>query len=208
MEKIKTVAYLRYGCSDAESTSELVRRDTGFYRAFCEEKGMELVDVYFDHASGNCQERLGFKKLMDDTQTGKFERIIVKHIGKLARDSMEVINILRQLKERGISLWCEMEGGLIDAEKVAIFARIAETESKNKTRHPFVSLWQNEKEENELDEMLVYLDKLNHRMHEEEEGVYDTEVEIRIGEKTVKTNLNEEIYGILYDIFLSMREEI
>lgn len=208
MEKIKTVAYLRYGCSDGESTSELVRRDTGFYRALCEEKGMELVDVYFDHASGNCKERLGFKKLMDDSQTGKFERIIVKHIGKLARDSMEVINILRQLKENEISLWCEMEGGLIDSEKATIFAQIAETESKNKTRQSFKSVWRNEKEENELDEMLAYLDKLNHRMDDGDENVYDTEVEIRVGEKSVKLTLDDEVFGVLYDIILSMRGEL
>lgn len=208
MGKIKTVAYLRYGCSDGESTSELVRRDTGFYRAFCEEKGMELVDVYFDHASGNCQERLGFKKLMDDTQTGKFERVIVKHMGKLARDSMEVINILRQLKENEISLWCEMEGGLIDSEKAAIFAKIAEEESKNKTRRSFKSVWRNEKEENELDEMLAYMDKLNHRMDETEDAVYDTEVEIRVGEKSVKFNLDEELFGVLYDMIMSMRGEL
>ena len=208
MKKIKTVAYLRYGCSDRESTSELVRRDTGFYRVFCEEKDMELVDVYFDHASGNCKERLGFKKLMDDSQTGKFERVIVKHIGKLARNSMEVVNVLRQLKENGISLWCEMEGGLIDAEKAAIFAKIAENESKNKTRCMFKSVWQNEEEENELDEMLAYMDNLNHQMDDGDESVYDTEVEIRVGEKSVKLNLDDEVFGVLYDMILSMRGEL
>lgn len=121
---------------------------------------------------------------------------------------MEIINILRQLKENGISLWCEMEGGLVDSEKAAIFVKIAEEESKNKTRRLSKLIWQNEKEENELDEMLSYLDKLNHKMDDGDENVYDTEVEIRVGEKSVKLALDDEVFGVLYDMILSMRGEL
>lgn len=202
MEKIKTVAYLRYGCSDGESTSELVRRDTGFYRAFCEEKGMELVDVYFDHASGNCKERLGLKKLMDDSQTGKFERVITKQITKLSRDTEEQINIIRQLNENGISLWSEMEGGLIGADFIKILLTMPkETFNSN-------SFIDSPHKEDELDEMLAHLDRLNHRLDEEDESAYDTEVEIRVGEKSVRFNLDEEVFGVLYDMILSMRGEL
>lgn len=201
MDKIKTVAYLRYGCADGESTKELVRRDTGFYTEICAEKGMELVDVYYDHASAHVKDRLGLKKLLDDSSTGKFQRVIVKSISKLSRDTMEALNLVRQLKENGVSVWLEMEGGLLEGEMLKMFTVYA---GQNKEPQSI----QLSDREDETDEMLAYLDKLNHDIKIGDEKVYDTEVEIRVGEKSVKLPLDEEVFGVIYDIILSMRGEI
>ena len=201
VEKIKTVAYLRYGCSDGTSTSELIKRDTELYRTICEKKGMELVDVYFDHASGRQKERLGLQKLMDDCKTGKFQRVIVKSISKLSRNTIEQVKLLRQMKENRVSLWSELEGGLLDIS----FIEFLETLPKdNINEKPFVY---DKQRKGDLDDMLVYLDKINHRIGDDDEND-DTEVEIRVGEKSIKIGLNEEVFGIIYDLILSMRGEL
>ena len=204
MEKVKTVAYLRYGNSSTENIVELIERDKKIYAGICENNDMELVDVYFDQACGREKDRAGFLQMMDDSTTGKFQRVIVKNLSKLSRDTMEAVNIIRQLKENGASVWLEQEGGLIDKEMMKAIIAMAEQSLKMFKDVPkFLPCVG--KDEGELDEMLAYLDKLNHKAYEGDEGVYDTEVEIRVGEKSVKTTLDDEVFGVIYDIILSMR---
>lgn len=204
MEKVKTVAYLRYGNSSTENIVELIERDKKIYAGICENNDMELVDVYFDQACGREKDRAGFLQMMDDSTTGKFQRVIVKNLSKLSRDTMEAVNIIRQLKENGASVWLEQEGGLLDKEMMKAIIAMAEQSLKMFKDVPKF-LPRVEKDESELDEMLAYLDKLNHKAYEGDEGVYDTEVEIRVGEKSVKTTLDDEVFGVIYDIILSMR---
>lgn len=128
MEQIKTVAYLRYGNSANDNVVELVERDKKLYAEICKKNGMVLVDTYFDQGCSRGEERKGFLQMMDDSTTGMFQRVIVKHLSKLDRITMESLNIIRQLKENDVLVWSISDGGLVDENIRKVLQKIAEEE--------------------------------------------------------------------------------
>ncbi|MCD8197344.1 MAG: recombinase family protein [Lachnospiraceae bacterium] len=100
-------------------------------------EGWELVDVYADRgASGTrADRRENFNRMIADCEAGKIDYIITKSISRFARNTVECLAYVRQLKERGVFVYFEKEGldtGDEASEIVlSIMAAVAQEESRN-----------------------------------------------------------------------------
>ena len=71
----------------------------------------ELVDIYADEGiSGtNTKKRDDFNRMIEDCRAGKIDLIITKSISRFARNTLDCLNYVRELKDLGIGITFEKE---------------------------------------------------------------------------------------------------
>ena len=79
---------------------------------------MRLVDIYADEGiSGtDMKKRDEFLRMLKDAKNGKMDRILVKSVFRFARNSLDCIEAIRELKSNGVSVYFENDN--IDTEKM------------------------------------------------------------------------------------------
>ena len=97
----------------------------------------ELADIYADEGitGTEMKKRDELNRLIADCKKGKVDRIIVKSVSRLARNTEELLVLLRMFKDIGVSVYFEEQG--IDTSKVssemvtAIMASLAQKQSES-----------------------------------------------------------------------------
>jgi DNA invertase Pin-like site-specific DNA recombinase len=71
-------------------------------------RGWSYVGVYADEAkTGTKDSRDNFQRLLADCHTGKIDLIITKSISRFARNTVTLLETVRELKGLGIDVWFE-----------------------------------------------------------------------------------------------------
>ena len=96
--------------------------------------GWEYVGVYADEAkTGTKDSREQFQQLLADCKAGKIDHIVTKSISRLARNTVTLLETVRELKAMGISVFFEeqnIDTGTDDGElMLSILASYAQEES-------------------------------------------------------------------------------
>ena len=97
----------------------------------------DLVDIYADEGiSGtNTKKREEFKRMIDDCRAGRIDLIITKSISRFARNTLDCLNYVRELKETGIAIIFEKENiNSMDAKGevlLTILSSLAQDESRS-----------------------------------------------------------------------------
>lgn len=97
----------------------------------------DLVDIYADEGiSGtNTKKREEFKRMIDDCRAGRIDLIITKSISRFARNTLDCLNYVRELKEKGIAIIFEKENiNTMDAKGevlLTILSSLAQDESRS-----------------------------------------------------------------------------
>lgn len=79
----------------------------------------EMVDIYADEGiSGtNTKKRDDFNRMIADCRAGKIDLIITKSIYRFARNTLDCLNYVRELKDLGIGIIFEKENiNMLDAK--------------------------------------------------------------------------------------------
>lgn len=115
---IRLAAYCRVS-SNSEDQLHSFAAQIRYYKDY-EKKHPEckLVDIYADEGlSGTCLDKRDEQnRLIRDCKKGKIDRVIVKSVSRFARNTAELLTMLRALKEVGVSVYFEEQG--IDTEKL------------------------------------------------------------------------------------------
>jgi len=96
--------------------------------------GWEYVGVYADEAkTGTKDSREQFQQLLADCKAGKIDHIVTKSISRMARNTVTLLETVRELKNLGISVYFEeqnVDTGTDDGElMLSILASYAQEES-------------------------------------------------------------------------------
>jgi len=96
--------------------------------------GWEYVGVYADEAkTGTKDSREQFQQLLTDCKAGKIDHILTKSISRMARNTVTLLETVRELKNLGISVYFEeqnIDTGTADGElMLSILASYAQEES-------------------------------------------------------------------------------
>lgn len=100
----------------------------------------ENAGVFSDIATGrNTRQRPAFKRLMAACKAGKVDLILTKSISRFGRNSLETIQILRELRRRGVDVYFEQENiHLLNPAAqhvIEIYCALAQNESENKSHN-------------------------------------------------------------------------
>ena len=88
---------------EAQKTS--IAHQISYFKKHIADKGWELFQVYYDVESGtSIRYREGLKKLINDSKKGLFDLVLTKSISRIARNTLEGLQLARDLKEKNIRL--------------------------------------------------------------------------------------------------------
>ncbi|GHU39265.1 hypothetical protein FACS1894105_13920 [Clostridia bacterium] len=96
-----------------------------------------LTTIYTDEgiSAVNTKKREGFKKMVADGMAGKFDLLITKSVSRFARNTVDSLTTVRQLKEKGVEVWFEKENIFTLDSKgellITIMSSLAQEESRS-----------------------------------------------------------------------------
>ena len=97
----------------------------------------EFVDVYADEglSATSTKKRENFKRMIADALAGKIDLIITKSVSRFARNTVDTLTIVRQLKEKGVEVYFEKENIFTLDSKgellITIMSSLAQEESRS-----------------------------------------------------------------------------
>ena len=132
---MKIAAYCRVSTDKDEQLDSLAHQKE-FFISYAQKHGHELVRLYADEGitGTSLKRREAFNRLMQDAGSGSFQAVVVKDISRLARNTVDFLVSIRQLKAMGINtifLTANMDA-MGDSEFVlTLFSAMAQEESGN-----------------------------------------------------------------------------
>ncbi len=129
--------YARVSTENEEQEDSFEKQCEHFTNVINSRTDWEFGGVYADWGiSGtNAESRKDFMRMIEDCRQGKINRILVKSISRFARNTVDTLQYIRELKELGISVYFETQnidtmtpGGEV---LITILAAMAEQESRN-----------------------------------------------------------------------------
>lgn len=133
---LKVAAYARVSTDHDEQEDSFERQVAHYTELIQSRPEWSFVEVYADPGiSGTrAEKRPDFLRMIDDCRAGKIQKILVKSISRFARNTVDALTYIRELKELGISVSFESEnidtltpGGEV---LLAILSAMAEQESR------------------------------------------------------------------------------
>ena len=111
-KKLQVAAYARVSSDSADQLNSFATQ-VGYYTSLIQSKDeWEFAGLYADEAvSGTtADKRDDFQRLLADCRAGKVDRILVKSISRFARNTIDCLQTVRELKQLGVAVEFEKEG--------------------------------------------------------------------------------------------------
>ena len=133
----RVTAYARVSTDNAEQLTSYEAQVDYYTRHIKENEEWEFVDIYTDEGiSGtSTKNREGFKHMIVDALGGKIDLILTKSISRFARNTVDTLTAVRQLKEKGVEVYFEKENiRTLDSKGellITIMSSLAQEESRS-----------------------------------------------------------------------------
>ena len=135
--KLKVAAYCRVSTDSDEQAGSYEVQVQHYTDYIGRNKEWELAGIYTDDGiSGtNTKKREGFNGMIEDCMAGKIDMVITKSISRFARNTLDCLKYIRQLKDMNIPVLFEKESiNTMDAKGevlITIMASLAQQESQS-----------------------------------------------------------------------------
>lgn len=132
------VAYCRVS-TDTEDQLNSIETQKKFFQEYADKHGHNLISIYADEGiSGTkIKNRKEFLRLLRDAKHGLFDMVVVKDISRFARNTVDLLNSTRQLKELGIETTFLTANMTVLGQSefvLTIFGALAQEESANTSK--------------------------------------------------------------------------
>lgn len=173
-----------------------------------ESHGWTLSATYVDVGSAVDQDRPQLNRMLADCGKGIFEMVYVRSMSQIARHTAYLTEVCDKMKENGVSIYSENEQidtststfGAVAAMHKAFTTSIAEATA--------AAEMELEETMEALDDMLGYMDELNHGLGDDVDRRYLKGIEIRVADKTIKLPLTDVTFTAIYDALGIIQEEM
>ena len=139
--KLRVAAYCRVS-TDTEEQATSYEAQIAHYTEYIQKNPeWEFAGVYADDGiSGtNTKKRSEFNRMIEDCEAGNIDMIITKSISRFARNTLDCLKYIRQLKEKNIPVFFEKESiNTMDAKGevlITIMASFAQQESESLSKN-------------------------------------------------------------------------
>ena len=136
-KQLKRVAGYARVSSGKDAMLHSLSAQISYYSEFIQKhRGWDYVGVYADEAkTGTKDERESFQRLLSDCHAGKIDMVITKSISRFARNTVKLLETVRELKSLGIDVYFEEQNihtTSADGElMLSILASYAQEESRS-----------------------------------------------------------------------------
>ncbi|MBR4455480.1 MAG: recombinase family protein [Solobacterium sp.] len=135
--KLKVAAYCRVSTESEEQATSYEAQVKHYTEYITNHPGWQLAGIYADEGiSGtNTKKREEFNRLIEDCMGGKIEMVITKSISRFARNTLDCLQYIRELKDKNIPVFFEKENINTMESKgevlLTIMASLAQQESQS-----------------------------------------------------------------------------
>jgi DNA invertase Pin-like site-specific DNA recombinase len=141
IKKLSVAAYCRVS-TDTEEQATSYDTQVAHYKEYISKNQMwKFVGIYADDGiSGTgTKKREEFLRMIDDCMAGKIDMVITKSISRFARNTIDCLKYIRQLKDKNIPVIFEKENiNTLDAKGevlITIMASLAQQESESLSKN-------------------------------------------------------------------------
>ncbi len=203
-KKKHVAAYCRVSTDSRDQANSFESQQRYFKEYIERNPDMELVKVYADKGiSGtSTKKRVEFNRMIADAKAGLIDRIVTKEVSRFARNTVDTLQITRELSAAGVSVFFMNDNidtsDSDDEFRLTIMASIAQQESKKTSSR--VKWGQTRRMEQGVvfGGSLLGYDVVDGIMHINEEGaaivseIFDKYVNQEKGANTIANELREE----------------
>ena len=144
--KLRVAAYCRVSTDSEEQATSYETQVEHYISYIKKNPEWEFAGIFSDDGiSGTyTKKREGFNKMIDECMDGKIDMIITKSISRFARNTLDCLKFIRQLKEKNIPVFFEKENiNTMDAKGevlLTIMASLAQQESQSLSQNVRLSI--------------------------------------------------------------------
>ncbi len=134
VKKLRVAAYARVSC-DKETMLHSLAAQVDFYRHYIMNNPQwTFSGVYADEAkTGTKEDRKRFQELLKACRSGEIDMVVTKSVSRFARNTVTLLNTVRELKELGINVYFEEQNMNSISEEgelmLTLMASVAQEES-------------------------------------------------------------------------------
>ena len=135
--KLRVAAYCRVSTETDEQATSYEAQIEHYTEYIRKNPSWEFAGIYADDGiSGtNTKKREEFNRLIADCMEGRIDMVVTKSISRFARNTLDCLKYIRQLKDKNIAVFFEKEGiNTLDAKGevlLTIMASLAQQESQS-----------------------------------------------------------------------------
>ena len=110
-EKKRVAAYARVSTDTEEQLSSYEAQVDHYTRHIQSNDEWSFIKVYTDEgiSATSTAKRDGFRQMVQDALDGKIDLIITKSVSRFARNTVDSLITVRQLKEKGVEVYFEKD---------------------------------------------------------------------------------------------------
>ncbi len=133
MNKKRVAAYVRVSSASKAQLHSYEFQEEYWRGKFAEDPTQELVAIYADRGISGCsmQKRPQFLTMLQDARDGKFDVIHTKSVSRFARNTVQLLEAVRELRDLGIEVVFEKEQISTLQPTSELFLTIAATIAEN-----------------------------------------------------------------------------
>lgn len=136
-KKRRVAGYARVS-TDHEDQQTSYEAQVDYYTNYIQSRDdWEFVAIYTDEgiSATNTRKREGFKHMISDAKAGKIDLIVTKSVSRFARNTVDSLTTVRELKEMGIEIYFQKENiWTLDSKGellITIMSSLAQEESRS-----------------------------------------------------------------------------
>lgn len=133
--KLRVAGYARVSSDSADQLNSFSAQVQYYTKLIERNESWELADIYADEGTTgvSTEKREDFNRMIEDCRRGKIDRIITKSTSRFARNTLDSIRIIRELKEIGVTVLFEKENidtaNLTSENLLTLYSLFAQEES-------------------------------------------------------------------------------
>lgn len=137
VRKLRVCAYARVSTDLEEQSNSYQTQIKEFTKMIETKPDWEFVKMYSDEGiSGtSLKRRTGFLEMIQDARDGKIDMIITKSLSRFARNTVDALTIIREMREKNVEIYFEKENLYTSDTSIdfiiTVHSSIAQEESRN-----------------------------------------------------------------------------
>ncbi|MGX7125278.1 recombinase family protein [Lactococcus lactis] len=135
--KRRVAAYARVSTEQEEQQTSYEAQIDYYTNYIQSREDWEFAGMYSDEGitATNTKKRVGFQNMVTDALAGKIDLIVTKSVSRFARNTVDSLTTVRQLKEKGVEIYFEKENiWTLDSKGellITIMSSLAQEESRS-----------------------------------------------------------------------------
>ena len=107
----KVAAYARVSTYNDEQLNSLEAQKDYYEKKIEENPSWVLAGIYVDEGITGTSylHRAEFQRMIEDCKQGKVDMVLTKSVSRFARNTVDALNVIRELKEIGVGVFFERE---------------------------------------------------------------------------------------------------